>query len=56
MDIDHRLKMLQTSLDEERARGSDLSTQLAVKETELKSMKEARDGAVLKSQVTDDKM
>ncbi|XP_063683665.1 rho-associated protein kinase 2-like isoform X2 [Bolinopsis microptera] len=56
IDIDHELTRLTTALDEEKTRGMTLTTELASKSSECTSMKEERDGALLKSQVSSDKI
>lgn len=56
IDIDHELKRLVTLLEEEKTKVSSLTAELTSKSTECHSMKEERDGALLKSQVSCDKM
>ena len=56
IDIDHELKRLTTLLEEEKVKGVALTTELTTKTSECVSLKEERDGALLQSQVSCDKM
>ena len=56
IDIDHEMIRLTALLEEEKSRNGTLTNQLSNKTVECSLMKEERDGALLKSQVSDDKM
>jgi len=56
LDIDHELSRLTAALEEEKSKSGAIAAQLAAKNGEFASLKEERDGAVMKSQLCDDKI